>query len=41
MRTISRAVAVAAALGCANLACGIGARAQDYPARPITIVVTR
>ena len=39
MRTISRAVAVAAALGCANLACGIGARAQDYPSHPITMIV--
>src|SRR5262245_6251732 len=39
MKTISRAVALAAALGCANLACGIGARAQDYPTRPITMIV--
>ena len=39
MKTISRAVAFAAALGCANLACGIGARAQDYPSRPITMIV--
>src|SRR5262249_32393493 len=39
MKTISRAVAVAAALGCANLACGIGAWAQDYPTHPITMIV--
>ena len=39
MKTISRAVAVAAALGCANFACGIGARAQDYPTHPITMIV--
>src|SRR6516162_9071728 len=39
MKTISRAVAFAAALGCANLACGIGARAQDYPTHPITMIV--
>jgi tripartite-type tricarboxylate transporter receptor subunit TctC len=39
MKTMSRAVAFAAALGCANLACGIGARAQDYPSRPITMIV--
>src|SRR6516162_10516297 len=39
MRTISRAVAVAAALGCANLAYGLGARAQDYPTHPITMIV--
>src|SRR5262245_5994706 len=39
MQTISRAVACAAALGCANLACGIGARDQDYPPRPITMIV--
>src|SRR5262249_49658473 len=39
MKTISRAVAVAAALGCANFACGIGARAQEYPTHPITMIV--
>ncbi|MFL6832987.1 MAG: Bug family tripartite tricarboxylate transporter substrate binding protein, partial [Xanthobacteraceae bacterium] len=39
MKTMSRAVAFAAALGCANLACGIGARAQDYPSHPITMIV--
>jgi tripartite-type tricarboxylate transporter receptor subunit TctC len=39
MNTISRAVAVAAALVCANFACGIGARAQDYPSHPITMIV--
>jgi tripartite-type tricarboxylate transporter receptor subunit TctC len=39
MKTISRAVALAAALACANLACGIGARAQDYPTHPITMIV--
>jgi tripartite-type tricarboxylate transporter receptor subunit TctC len=39
MKTISRAVAVAAALGCGNFACGIGARAQDYPTHPITMIV--
>src|SRR5215471_17625694 len=39
MKTISRAVAFAAALACANLACSIGARAQDYPTHPITMIV--
>ena len=39
MRTMSRTVAFAAALGCATLACGIGARAQDYPSHPITMIV--
>jgi tripartite-type tricarboxylate transporter receptor subunit TctC len=39
MITMSRAVAFAVALGSANLACGIGARAQDYPSRPITMIV--
>ncbi len=39
MRTMSLAVAFAAALGCANFACGIGARAQDYPSHPITMIV--
>ena len=39
MKMTSRAVAFAAALGCANFACGIGARAQDYPTHPITMIV--
>jgi tripartite-type tricarboxylate transporter receptor subunit TctC len=39
MSTLSRAVAFAAALGCANLACPIGTQAQDYPSRPITMIV--
>src|SRR5262245_58580994 len=39
MKTMSRAVAFAAALGCANLAGGIGARAQGYPSHPITMIV--
>jgi tripartite-type tricarboxylate transporter receptor subunit TctC len=39
MITMSRAVAFAAALGCANLACPIGTEAQDYPSRPITMIV--
>src|SRR5262245_64136521 len=39
MQTISRAVAFAAALGCANFVCGIGARAQEYPTHPITMIV--
>ncbi len=39
MKTISRAVAFAAALGCANFVCGIGARAQEYPTHPITMIV--
>jgi tripartite-type tricarboxylate transporter receptor subunit TctC len=39
MKTMSRAVAFAAALASANFACSIGARAQDYPSRPITMIV--
>ena len=39
MITLSRAVAFAAALGCANFACLIGTQAQDYPSRPITMIV--
>src|SRR5215475_7295081 len=39
MITLSRAVAFATALGCANLACPIGTQAQDYPTRPITMIV--
>jgi len=39
MITLSRAVAFATALGCANLACPIGTQAQDYPSRPITMIV--
>jgi len=39
MKMTSRAVAFAAALACANFACGIGARAQDYPTHPITMIV--
>ena len=39
MMTMSRAVAFAAALGCANLACGIGALAQGYPSHPIAMIV--
>ena len=39
MKTMSRALAFAAALVCANFACSIGARAQDYPSHPITMIV--
>jgi tripartite-type tricarboxylate transporter receptor subunit TctC len=39
MRTMSRAAVLAAALICANLACVVGTRAQDYPFRPITMIV--
>jgi tripartite-type tricarboxylate transporter receptor subunit TctC len=39
MRTMSRAAALAAALVCANLACVVGTPAQDYPSRPITMIV--
>ena len=39
MITLSRAVAFATALGCANLVCPIGTQAQDYPSRPITMIV--
>jgi tripartite-type tricarboxylate transporter receptor subunit TctC len=39
MITLSRAVAFAAALGCATFACLTGAQAQDYPSRPITMIV--
>jgi tripartite-type tricarboxylate transporter receptor subunit TctC len=36
---MSRAAALAAALVWANLACVVGTRAQDYPSRPITMIV--
>src|SRR5262245_29209932 len=39
MIAMSRAVAFATALGCANFACPIGTQAQDYPTRPITMIV--
>ncbi len=39
MRTMSRAVVFAAALGLADLACVIGAPAQDYPSHPISMIV--
>jgi hypothetical protein len=39
MKTMSSALAFAAALVCANFACSIGARAQDYPSHPITMIV--
>src|SRR5215470_8747406 len=39
MITLSRAAAFAAALGCANFAGPIGTQAQDYPSRPITMIV--
>jgi tripartite-type tricarboxylate transporter receptor subunit TctC len=39
MKTMSLAVALAAALGCANFAGVVGAQAQDYPSRPITMIV--
>ena len=39
MKTMSVAVARATALGCAILACVIGAHAEDYPSHPITMIV--
>ena len=39
MTPMSRAVAFAAALGCANFACLTGTQAQDYPSRAITMMV--
>ena len=39
MKTMSRAAVFAAALGCAHFACATGAPAQDYPSRPITMIV--
>ena len=39
MKTMSPAVARATVLGCASLACVIGAHAEDYPSHPITMIV--
>jgi tripartite-type tricarboxylate transporter receptor subunit TctC len=39
MKTMSVAVARATALGCAILACVIGAHAEDYTSHPITMIV--
>ena len=39
MKMMSLAVAVAVGLGCANVAGVVGAKAQDYPSRPVTMIV--
>jgi tripartite-type tricarboxylate transporter receptor subunit TctC len=39
MKTMSLAVARAAALGCAILGSATGAQAQDYPSHPLTMIV--
>ncbi len=39
VKTMSLAAASAAALGCAIFGCVAGAQAQDYPSRPLTMIV--
>ncbi len=39
MKIVSPAVALAAALGCAGFACVVAAHAEEYPSRPITMIV--